>query len=155
MKIIKNFSSPITAATSVGTTYYKASIDELIDALKTSDGNIWVINMLEYKGWDAIDFDNNLFGSKVIGDDLYLCETDGQDIQINGQLVDPEKALDEYDVSELSAYIKPADSKKLTNSITGYEVKITDVDDTAIDLLKVGNSFIDVVKDAEELGLLD
>ena len=156
MRITKNSKlQSIEAATSYGTKFYRTTIDETIDALKQSNSNIWVIYMLESEGWNAIDFDNNLFGSKVIDDELFICETDGQDIQVNGHFIDPEKALEEYDVSELSAYIQPADKDKIAKSITGYEVKISDVDKVAIELLDNGYSFTDVVKDAEELELLD
>lgn len=156
MKITKNSKIlPVTAASSYGTKFYKVTIEDVIDALKQSNGNIWVIHMLESEGWDAIDFENNLFGSRVIDDELFICETDGQDIQVNGRSVDPEKALDIYSISELSAYIQPADVNKITSSITGYEIKLSDVDNVAVELIQSGHSFTDVVKDAEELGLLD
>ena len=112
----------------------------------------YVIN--EY-GWDALDFKHNLFGSEIIDDVLYICKTDGYEIQINGEDVEPEFALEDYSVEELSAYIDDADDDIITNSITTYELKPIDLDEVSLRLLELGNSFIDVVKAAQDADIID
>ena len=157
MKIIKssNKLETISATKQLSTVFYETTIENAIDALERSNGNIWVIELLKSNGWDAIDFKHNLFGSKVIDDKLYICETNGQDIQVNGQPVDPERALEECSIEDLSEYIQPASDDKITSSITGYEITVSNVEDVAIQLLEDGNSFSDVVRDAEELELIN
>lgn len=157
MKIIKASNANkniIQAATSIGTTYYEVDIDDALDAIEKSDGNIWILSVLRSDGWDALDLDNNLFGSRVIDDKLYICQTDGQDIQVDEELVDPEKALDKYSIEELSAYIQPADDDTITKNITGYEISFSDVEKVAKELLEEGYSFNDIVRDAEDLSLI-
>lgn len=158
MKLLKrslHSNVPIKSAYTIGTVYYETTLNQVIDALENNDANMWLILALKESGWDSIDFKNNMFGSKVINDKLYICQTNGQDINVSGKDVDPETALDDYELSELSAYIEPASDDIIIKNITGYEIKITNVNETAIELLQHGNSLLDVVKDAEELGLLD
>lgn len=158
MKILKTHQHKtiINSATSAGTVYYQTELSDAIDALESADGNVFVINELQKHGWKAIDLKHNLFGSAVIDDKLYICNTDGKDILVeDGTLADPENALFEYDTDMLSAYIKLATPDVITKSITGYEVNISDIDSSALDLLKQGVSFVDLIKAAEDLNLTD
>lgn len=140
----------------IGTTYYVASLKEVKDAIINSkDVNIWVKHVIEKYGFDAIDFNKGLFGSRVVDGNLYICKTDGQNIVIDGYEVDPEFALEEYPIDKLDDYIEPADSKLIIQSISDYEVKFENIDEIAVELLNEGNSFEDVVKSAYDISLID
>lgn len=149
MKIIRS-----NMNTSRGTTYYRCSLSEIIDSLSDTDANPWIISELSNYGWDAIDFKHNLFGSRIIDGILYICETNGQDISVNGNNIDPETALNEYSLEDLSNYITKADDKIISSKITGYEIQFKDIDTTAIHLIESGISFQDVVQYADELNLI-
>ena len=143
-------SKNIFAAEDIGTTYYTTDINQILDFLKDEDANIWLIGSFELEGLDALNLENNLFGSKIIGDILYICVTDGSDININGNMVDPESALDDYDVEELSAYIRPADDEILRRWITPSEIYEPDMNEMAPRLMDEGYSFVDLMEDAKE-----
>lgn len=143
-------SKNIFAEEDIGTTYYTTDVNQILDFLKDEDSNIWLIGAFELDGLDALNLENNLFGSKIIGDILYICVTDGSDININGNMVDPESALDDYDVEELSAYIRPADDEVLRRWITTSEIYEPDMDKIAPILMGEGYYFIDLMEAAKE-----
>lgn len=130
-------SSTITAATRHGTTYYKASLDQILQVLKKENANVWLIGALQDSGFDALDVQNRLFGSRVINNDIYICVTDGYDITVNGQTTDPETALDDFDVEELSNYISDATDEIIHRYITVYELDFSnfDTENIAVSLL--------------------
>lgn len=143
-------SSYIIAAKTPGTTFYRCSLKEIKDALSDDDSNIWVMKSIDELGYDAIDFEKNLFGSEIIDDDLYICVTDGYDIDVSGEFVNPEDVLSSYDTSEISEYIKPATADIIQKYITQYEIYAPEFDKWAPDLLKRGYTFSELVKDAQE-----
>lgn len=75
-------------------------------------------------------------------------------IHIDGTEVDPEQALDEYETEDLSAYIQDATDDIICASITGYELKFKDIENTAIQILESGVSLKDLIADADELNLV-
>lgn len=137
-----------------GTVYYRCSLAQVISALQESDANVWIIGELSEYGWSALDLDNNLFGSKIIRGTLYICRTDGYMIDIDGTEVDPEQALSEYGTEDLSAYIQDATDDIICASITGYELKFKDIENTAIQMLESGVSLKDLIAGADELNLV-
>lgn len=145
-----NTSNDITAATQSGTTYYKTTVEQIIDTLKADEANPWLIAAFQNDGYDAIDYKHNLYGSAVLDDGLYICVTDGHDIEINGEQVDPEAALEDYPVEELSAFIKPATDDIIRRWITPDEIKVPWLDGWAADLLDSGYSFIELAEAAKE-----
>lgn len=145
----------VTAATQRGTTFYRCTIDQVIETLENIDANMWLQYVIKEYGWDAIDFKHNLFGSEIIDDVLYICKTDGYEIQINGEDVEPEFALEDYSIEELSAYIEDATDDIVRSSITTYELKPIDLDEVSLRLLELGNSFTDVVKSAQDADLIE
>lgn len=147
MKIYKNITAAIKSAKNVGTTFYSVTADDIIEAYGDSTLNVWIRQAFVERGLDAIDYDNNLYGSKVIDDVLYICDTDGRDIEVNGNPTDPEDALDEYVVDELSEYIEPASAEIIRRYITEYELKDPDFEGWAIDLLRDGYDFSKLVTD--------
>lgn len=139
-------------AQSVGTTYYMVDLDEAIDILDNDKSNCWVFISLRENGWDCLDMDNNLFGSAIIDDTLYICITDGSDVYVDGKAVDPEEALEEYDVEDLADYILPATDKIVERYISPYELKTPDFNELA-PLLIESRDFERMVKDMEEFDL--
>ena len=155
MKIIKNLncaatSSAITAARSIGTTFYYTDLDNVREVLRNNDLNIFAQYWLDQYGWEAINLKDNLFGSQIIDDLLYICVTDGSDMIINGEAVDPEFALEEYGVDACSAYIEPAPDDIITRYISEYEIDVADFEEAAMELLKGGYSFAELYKAAED-----
>ncbi len=127
MKIYRNsVDAAVSPAKNSGTTFYSASADDIIEAYGDVTLNVWVRKAFIERGLDAIDYDSNLFGSKVIDDVLYICVTDGQDIEVDGELVNPEEALEIYTPDELSKYIRPATKEVIRRYITEYEIIIPD-----------------------------
>lgn len=151
MKITKKvYGADRSEARKAGTTYYTITKDALRKAFGDDSENVWLKAAIEADGFDAIDLDKNLFGSKVIGDTLYLCITDGRDIMVDGIAVDPEEALDEYTPEQLSDFVAHATDKLIRRYITPYEIYEPDFDELAVDLLKGGVSFSRLVDDYEE-----
>ena len=146
MKIRKNIMAARYSAQS-GTSFYEISLDDAISVFRSNNNNAWIYKSLLEYGWDCIDFQHNLFGSKVIDNTLYLCVTDGQEILVQDDFVDPETALNLYDLSELEDYIESADSDIITYYITEYEIDEPQFDKWAESLLKSGYTFTKLVSD--------
>ena len=127
--------------------------DAFIDAFKESSNNVWLAAYIEDQVFDVLDLERNLFGSKVIDGILYYCEHNLDEIEINGEVIDVEDALDNYSVEELSNYIdveNPMSADEILSTFIYYEMYPIDWNDYAEDLIKE-NSFIKVVSDAYAL----
>ena len=147
MKLYKNINAAEKPAKHAGTTFYSATVDDIIDAYGDMTLNAWIRQAFVDRGLDAIDYDHNLYGSAVINDVLYICVTDGYEIEVNGEEVDPEESLSEYTPEELSDYIEPATAEIIRRNITEYELKTPDFESWAIDLLRYGYAFSKLVTD--------
>lgn len=151
MRITKK---PITAAvkpaTIKGTMFYSASIDDIIKAYSGKRDNVWVKSAFENLGFDAIDFDHSMYGSRVIDDTLYICVTDGKTVDIDSYEYEPEKILDEVNIKDIEDMIEPASDDIIKKHITEYEIFEPKYDDWASDLLKNGTTFEKLVKDYDE-----
>lgn len=151
MKILKSsIFADTKTATNSGTTFYYATIGDIIKAFESDDSNIWIQKAFTELEWDAIDLDNHLFGSQIVGDNLYICVTDGYDIEIDGNLVNPEEALELYTPDTLDDYIKPATDKIIHKYITEYELNTPDFDKWAVDLLEDNVEFSRLVRDYQD-----
>lgn len=151
MNIKKN--QKITGATETGTTFIMITLDQFLDAMDDESVNIWIRAYVADKGFGVIDFVRNLYGSAVIDDVLYLCKTDLQDIVVNGELVDPESALDNYSIYDLSPYIDVDGSlspEEIRKEITYYEMNPINWDDYADDIVNM-HGFVNAVKAAYDL----
>ena len=146
--------SAILGAESAGTTFYKITINQLIETF--TEVNVWIRKSFQELGFDAIDFEHNLFGSKVISNDvMYLCVTDGADIEIRSKgktsMENPEYALDYYNPEyELASYVQDATPEIISEHITEYEISTPMFDKWAIDLIKEGYTFTDLMTSAQE-----
>lgn len=122
----------IRGAVTFGTRFFKIPIDVLKKAAE--DENILLKTLIDEEGWGAINIDG-MYGSKVIGDTLYYCETDGEPIQVNGQEVDPEEALEEFQVDDLSDFIYDPSEDEIKKMISEYDIMPFDIDAIAEELI--------------------
>lgn len=127
---------------SYGTTFYRITLDKLKSVL--GKDNIWIDALIEKDGFDCLP--KRLYGSKEIGDTFFLCVTDGEDIEVKGEMVDPESALDEYSLSDLSDYIKDATDKIIKDNIDPEEFEFNEreINDLAYDMIRKGTRFTDM-----------
>jgi len=133
-----------------GTTFYRMTIDQIKDAFKDSY-NIWISKTFDELGLDAINFDM-LYGSAQDYNGLmYYCDSDGYEIDIDGEMVDPEEALNSYDPEdELAPYTKQATSEIILKNITVHEIQTPSFDKWAEDLMRDGYSFTSLIKAKDE-----
>lgn len=138
------------AGTPGGTVWYEAEFEHVRDALK--EENLILYGAFLTNGFNCIsNIDINLPGSYVYGDYLYICETDGQLISVNGNQVDPEYAMQEYEPEVLSAYIIPADDEIIQQKLTEYEITNYDIDEVADALFEEGYAFTTILSDYEKI----
>lgn len=138
------------AAIPGGTIWYEAEFEQVRDALK--EENLILYGAFLTNGFDCIsNIDINLPGSYLEGDYLYLCETDGKLINVNGEDVDPEFAMQDYGPEVLSAYIVPADDEIIRQKLTEYEITNYDIDDVAYELFEEGYGFTTILADYEKI----
>lgn len=149
MKITKSKKSEhdhvmITSATNSGTTYYKADLN---DVKKIVDGNsnLFVIYSIFEHGFDDIQIDQ-MPGSYIDGDTIYVCFTNGQDININGEDVDPENAIEEFGLEALSAFVQDAPEDIIISELSPYVFDLDNIEDCASWLLDKGYSLPAIVE---------
>lgn len=158
MKIHKSSHEPITAAESggLGTTWYRVTGEQFRDFIEDREDNLFVKYTALYNGFESLNL-TQMFGSAVVDDELFICETDGQPIVVGGDAdVDPETALENYTPEELEAYIEDAKEQTLTKYITYREFKPDlledDQNNAAIEALQSGDySLKDVIDDYNQL----
>ncbi len=145
----------IKAAQQIGTVFYRISEDDIDNVLDYSKNNLFLVEAFKMYGLNAFDI-RRLWGSIIDGDYLYLCKTDGQEIQIGDELVDPEEALEEYGVESCQEYIQPANDSIIRQNLSEYELsKDIDVEDLAINLLQNGYSLNDIFRAADDIYILE
>lgn len=136
-----------------GTTFYKITEDQFTKYYSNSDNSIMQY-LSESQGFNLIDIDQ-LYGSEIIDNVLYLCVTDGYDITVGDAAdIDPEKALSQFDLDELSEYIKPATDTEIGKYLTPYELMFPDIDNIAQSMFEDDYTFTDILKAAQELDLV-
>lgn len=124
------------------TTFYKITLNDLKQAF--SNENAWLLASINNLGFRAIDIDS-LIGSRVIDNVLYLCVTNGVDIDVNGKQADPEDALFQYNLDDLSEYVEDATEDIILANIDEYNMKPPNYDSLASDLISDGYTFTELV----------
>lgn len=141
----------ITDAERFGTTFYKATLQDVIDALVDDNANVWLITALVEDGFYALDLDSaGLSGSAVINNEIYICVSDGYAINLDGHEIEPEEALTSYSLEELEPFIQEATPDVITRYITTYELKMRDVESLAIAAMDEGYSFNQLYEDYKD-----
>lgn len=144
----------LPTAEQAGTTFYTITESDLLKHYDESDNPI-LRYVVSENGFNAFNIED-LYGSKLVNDTLYLCVTDGDDITVNGEDVYPEDALEDYDTSELAGYIKEGNDDIINRYLSTYELKPINLNDVAAELMKGGAAkFTDILSWANELDLLD
>ena len=137
-----------------GTTYYKITLDEAKSAYE--DENSIVFGALNLYGWEAINVYRYLIGSEIVDNVLYLCVTDGNEIESDGELLDPEEAMAAVGPDYLQSYIASATPEIIIKQLTPYDLSDdVDIDEVVLNLLEDGYSFYDIVKDAADAQLIE
>lgn len=160
MKLSKKLAKAITSAAesnNKGTTFYRVTLDQLKEVFSEgNDSNLWMIYAISEYGFNAIRIED-IWGSAVIEDELYLCKTDGNYISVKGQDdVEPETALETYDIVDLFKYIvDDTPAEVIKKMITDDEFNFHDLDELAFKMMEDGHSFLSIAKDAKEIYLLD
>lgn len=149
----KIYSTEIKPAEDSGTTYYRVTEDQLLDYAENSR-NVVFRYLIEKYSFDALDLESKMFGSRLIDNVLYICDTDKQKIQVDGEFVDPERAIDNYDLDDLEAYIQDSNEHVLERFVDGRELKHVNVDHIFSDLLDQGYHTDEILKSIKDLRLL-
>ena len=137
-----------------GTTFYKASLDEVQDILAQQNANIILRFLLDKRGFNALAL-NKFYGGGEYDDELYICVTDGVDIQIGDEEIYPEEVLETVGPDEAADYIKPATPEIIHRYVTTYELAPFDIDDVAKEMINSGiYDFLDVVKAAQDADII-
>lgn len=147
MKITKSKKSDrtmVTSATESRTIYYKTDLDEIKQVID-GNSNLFVIYSINEHGFDDIQLDA-LPGSYIDGDTIYICFTDGKSLNINGEDVDPETAIEEFGIEAVSAYVENADDEIIVNTLTPYVFDLDNLENCASWLLDKGYSLGAIVE---------
>ena len=127
------------------TVWYEADLDMVRNALR--EENLILYGAIQTHGFDAIkDIDMNIPGSYIddVEGRIYICVTDGSQVVVDGEEVDPDEAMEEYGPEALAGYIFPATNQMIVNKLTSYEINNYDLDLVAQDLMDESYSFIDM-----------
>ena len=136
-----------------GTSFYLITEDELKDYF--GNENVVMQYLVDTKGFEAFNTDD-MFGSAFLdADEFVLCVTYGYDIRVGNELVDPETALEDYDISELDEYVKVPTDEIFRRYFSEYELNPVDMDEIALELLQAGHHLSTIVADAKDLDLFE
>lgn len=150
------FSAEDSTPENPGTTFYIVTLEDVKRAYQDDD-NIIFNYLLNTEGLDAFSLDS-LYGSVRIDNFIVICDTDGYDIEINGEMVDPETALDEYDLDDIESagYVSDdVDDSTIRRYLSKYELATVDIDDIALELLQASHHFDAIVEAAQDLDLIE
>lgn len=150
VKRYKKVTADIQPALYEGTTFYAATLEQIINAYSNNNKNCWILESFKENGLNILDAGAITIGSKIEDNTVYICVTDGADIIVNGTPINPETALDDYTTTELNEYIEPASDSVITRYITELEIETPDFDDLAPKLLESGVRFSRMVSDYED-----
>lgn len=149
---MKRYFSKVYGAQVIGTTFYKTNIQDIIKTLESTGFNVFCLAALEHFGYKALDT-KSMYGSYIDDKDLYICVTDGELINVNGEEVEPEYAMEEYYPEDLAEYIQDATDDVIKKHITEYEILLIDIDELAVDLLNDGHTFQELYEAATDLDI--
>lgn len=147
----------ITAAESVGTTFYKIT-DKMLKQIHENDENFVMRYLVDKYGFEAFELDK-MYGSFYDDENnvFYLLVTDGKEIQIKGKELDPEYIFDEQDITleDIQPFVQDANKDTVKRYFSSYELKPIDIDDVAAEVMETGSLFTTTIKELYELDLID
>lgn len=145
----------VKASTMSGTVFYELTPADIIEHSLYSD-NCWFVGALNsYRLGDIIDLNNLPIGSFASQDNLYICETDGSPIVIDGNEYDVNE-VDINDVSEVIEYVDDNAPDSVYRMITDSDIIWRNVPRGKLaQRLLDDNSLDKVVNDALYLNLVE
>lgn len=153
MKILNK--QPIQAAQNSGTVWYKITKEQIIENSLWGK-NVWIEARLDwYPLTEALDKEQ-LEGSFITEDILYLMVSDYHTIIINGEEVEPEEVASEFELDDIADYINESPDAKVIENITDSDISWVgiDINEFAKDLLDF-ESLSKVAEDAADIGLIE
>ena len=150
-----NRQTPIMSAETIaGTTWYPVTLKQFKDFAEDNIENVFLKYTIIYDGFDALDLDL-MYGTRIVDDTLYICSSDGKDIQVGNEEVDPEFALDKYSPDELSAYMEDVTDKVLESHTTANdfnrELLEENLNNAAIEALQDDVDFSELIDYYDEI----
>lgn len=111
--------------------------------------------MWDLKNYEMFDWDN-IYDSQLIDGIVYVVDGAGSSVVIRDEEYSAEELLQVFEPHDLQEFITPGDDNVISKYFTEYEVKWEsgDIEDIATQLMNDGVSFSQVVKSAEDCGLL-
>ena len=150
-----NRQTPIMSAETIaGTTWYPVTLKQFKDFAEDNIENVFLKYTIIYDGFDALDLDL-MYGTRIVDDTLYICSSDGKDIQVGNEEVDPEFALDKYSPDELSAYMEDVTDTVLESHTTANdfnrELLEENLNNAAIEALQDDVDFSELIDYYDEI----
>lgn len=137
----------------MGTVYIRITRRLMHKYIRTEIQNALLLHLFRDHGWSIYDFRT---GIEVIDDDLYYCQTDGELVDVSGNLIEPELLLVDFSPDEVQDFIVDGTLKDC--ELLRYEtlnVPSYDLDATVVEMLTTHYSFRQVVDLARDLDLID
>ena len=142
--------SSVNPAKTDGTRFYHVTLKEILKHFSKKKENCWLWYVFNELGLEALNLDDNLFGSFVSGDDLYVCVTDNKPVRVKGRKISPEYIADTFEVEDLQDYISEATDYIIHRYITEHEVYEPDFEAGYDVLLEEGYKPDKIERDAEK-----
>ena len=145
----------IQEPTDAGTAFYEITEKDLEDTWDKED-NIVMKYLVRTYGFEAFDLDDiGIYGGRLEGDVFLLCDSDGHDIDVDGEEVDPMFALEDYDLEALAPYIKEPDDEIIRRYFSPYSLQsdTIDVNEVALELLQAGHDLSAIIDSLEDCDL--
>lgn len=154
IKKTNKYTPIMSAETIAGTTWYPVTMSQFDDFAEDVMENVFLKYTAKYDGFEALDLDL-MYGTRIIDDVLYICSSDGKDIRVGDEEVDPEFALDKYTPDELSVYMEDVTDKVLESHTTvndfDRDLLKENLDNAAIEALQGGIDFPKLIEDYNEI----
>lgn len=154
IKKTNRLTSIMSAETVAGTSWYPVSRAQFTDFAEDNITNTFLKYTAIYDGFDALDLDL-MYGTKIVDDTLYICSSDGKDIRVGDEEVDPEIALDEYTPDELFAYMEDVTDQVLESHTTvndfNKDLLKANLNNAAIEALQDGIDFSELIENYNEI----
>ena len=148
---------PIEAASfdqTDGTKWYRITKEQLLK-YNLWRSNVWIKERISQYPLDEVLNLDSLEGSIVEEDQLYLMVSDFDDIEVNGEMINPLDAIEEFGLKGLENYIVQEAPVDVVHSIIDSDIswRGIDINQFAKDLLDDYDLKL-VAQDAEEIGLI-
>lgn len=139
----------------MATVIYEVSLKDVKDYYEDT---LFMSYLINEDGFNAFDIEDNLPGSLVEGDILYLLVTDYNPVVVNGEEIEYIEDILDFSIEDLrnSELIEPATDDVIKRYLSSYELAPFDFDMVATDLVQTdGYTFTEVLRAANDEGFSD